>query len=102
MALVEVPETNEEKRILIKKFHGEGMEDHGGISATLKKLRAKGYLWKGITKMVKEVVGQCPTCQKLRKKKVAPYPVLSTRQKLTFEIVAIDAIGPYKKDGEGH
>lgn len=54
--------SEEEKRNIIKEFHGTPLECHLGMSWTIKKNR-KHHTWKGLKSDVKEYIQSCTSCQ---------------------------------------
>jgi hypothetical protein len=60
--------TKEEKGNVIKDYHDSPTAGHPGTKKTLDLLRRWGFKWKGIRKDVKDYVGGCLTCQKVKPK----------------------------------
>nr|GFC88612.1 retrotransposon-related protein [Tanacetum cinerariifolium] len=66
---------NEElRKELIKYFYSEEIRGHSGIHVTTKNLSAVFY-WKGLKKMVKQMVRECDICQR-QKPNLSAYPGL--------------------------
>ncbi|GJV02666.1 putative mitochondrial protein [Tanacetum coccineum] len=62
------------RKTMVVHFHTSAIGGHSGVQATLKRIRAFFY-WKGMRKMVKEIVRTCDVCQR-NKADLSAYPGL--------------------------
>nr|GEV63706.1 hypothetical protein [Tanacetum cinerariifolium] len=78
---------------LVKHFHSSTVRGHGGVQATTKRISLFFY-WKGLRKLVNEVVRTCDVCQK-NKADLSPYPGLLQPLPIPIQIwhdISIDFI----------
>ncbi|GJU23444.1 putative alpha/beta hydrolase fold protein [Tanacetum coccineum] len=59
---------------LVKHFHSSAVRGHNGVQATTKRISSFFY-WKGMRKLIKQVVRTCDVCQR-NKVDSSPYPGL--------------------------
>ncbi|GJU78624.1 putative mitochondrial protein [Tanacetum coccineum] len=62
------------KKELVQHFHDEAIGGHSGAHVTMKKLGSLFY-WKGLKKMVKQMIRDCDVCQR-QKTDLSAYPGL--------------------------
>jgi hypothetical protein len=103
MTRKEVPEeeelSKEEKGKMIKNYHDSPTARHPGVKKTLDLLRRRGHKWKGIRQDVKNYVGGCLVCQKVKAKvgpstdQLQPLPIASG----PWEIISGILSDPYQK-----
>ncbi|GJT42535.1 putative mitochondrial protein [Tanacetum coccineum] len=62
------------RKELVQHFHDEAIGGHSGAHVTMKKLGSLFY-WKGLKKMVKQMVRECDVCQR-QKPDLSAYPGL--------------------------
>lgn len=76
---------------------------HLGINATIRRLNELGWTWPTMRQDVTTYIQRCPICVKTR---INPAPlegeVRSVEVWEPFEVVSVDFIGPFTKDGDGN
>jgi hypothetical protein len=88
--------TKPEKGKIIRDYHNSPMAGHPRVKRTLDLLKRRGYKWKGIRKDVKDYIGGCLTCQKVKPKTgpgadpLQPMPIAEG----PWEIISWDLVGP--------
>lgn len=75
---------------------------HGGVAATVAKLKATGNIWTGMTADVSKFIQDCPICQKSAPITAPPMtPAYHTFQEIPFAEWQMDHIGPLPEDDRG-
>lgn len=91
-----VPKNHRLTELIVQRCHRE--VHHGGVRATLSRLRTKFWVVKG-RQMVKKILSRCVVCKKLEGRpcsvtKVADLPEFRIREVAPFSKVGIDFAGP--------
>jgi transposase InsO family protein len=78
---------------LIKEIHEHPLHGHQGVYKTTKRIQ-RTYDFPGLSKLVKEVIGECDTCHKAKASRHQPYGLLQaiTLPTSPWEVVAMDFI----------
>jgi hypothetical protein len=85
----------------IAKFHN-AVVGHHGIRATCNLMREKGWTFPDMTDTIKDFIGKCVVCQKVRLGKGSQEASSkSTMIEEPFHTVAVDTIGPLPEDDNG-
>jgi len=97
-ALVDDDDFNE----VIALFHNERV-GHGGITATVEKLRAAGHDWAGMPGDVAEYLHTCAVCQKQKvTAKESDREPRSISSWDVFDSISIDTVGPFQTSEQGN
>ena len=81
---------------IMHEAHYKISRGHFQVDATAKKIQQSGLWWSTLYKDCKNFVSQCDKCQQLvRPLSSIEIPLISVNPSLTFEIWAIDFIGPF-------
>ncbi|KAL0230939.1 hypothetical protein GEMRC1_010344 [Eukaryota sp. GEM-RC1] len=104
--------TNENHKIITPKnfrrnvlihIHGLPTAGHPNARDSIKRLRESDFWWPRMENDMKELVANCPSCQK-----TAPLPCVTVgttgnlQAKRPFECIHADSIGPLPKDVQGY
>jgi hypothetical protein len=86
----------------IKDAHN-ALVGHGGISATLQKLKDTGQSWSDMAHDVESFIAACPVCQKAAPYSASPAaPPYHTFHQIPFEALQMDHVGPFPEDDRGY
>lgn len=82
---------------IIDKFHNSSyIGGHQGVKRTINKIKQK-YCWKNLSKMVKEYVNQCESCNRNKKIRYTKEKLQITDTPTTsFQVVTMDTVGPLR------
>ena len=81
--------------IVYEAYYGP-VRAHFQADTTIKKIQQPGLWWPALYKDCKKFVSQCDRCQRLgRPLPSTEIPLISVNPSLTFEIWAINFIGPF-------
>lgn len=95
--------SEEEKRNILKEFHGNPLGGHQGVSRTIKRIKQR-HTWKNLKSDVKEYIKLCNSCQinKSSNHNIQQPMVVSTTAMRTFEKDFLDIIGPVETSLKGN
>ena len=87
-----------ERNNIIHEAHYRPAGGHFQVDTTTKKIQHSGLWWSTLHKDCKNFVSQCDRCQRLgRCPPSTEMPLISINPSLTFEIWAIEFIGPFPR-----
>ena len=85
------------------KAHYGPAGGHFQADTSAKKIQQSGLWWLTLYKDCKKFVSQCDRCQRLgRPLANSKIPLISVNPSLTFEIWAIDFVGPFPRPKQEH
>ena len=76
---------------IVQDAHTHG---HFGYTAVHRRIRREGWLWPGMSKLIRKVVDSCTECQhwNLSNVSISYHPLRSIHAALPWDVVAIDII----------
>ena len=87
---------DDKKLKLIELYHNTPQGGHFGVRKTIMKLRQR-YVWKDMTRMIKDYVSKCDLCQRNKQIRYTKEPLKVTETPTrSFNTVVIDTVGPIR------
>lgn len=91
------------KTEILKECHDNATAGHFGIRKTLFKIKQK-YFWPHMVTDVKDYVGKCETCAKIKASQQPQMGLMGKHREVTrpWQIISLDLMGPLPRSKRGH
>jgi transposase InsO family protein len=86
---VKKPASDEQALQIVQDAHNHG---HFGTRAVHRQLKRQGWLWPGMSGVIKKVVDACPSCQSWNVSNQSYHPLRSVTAQLPWDILHMDLI----------